>query len=180
MSKTAQIVQISVPFYTRAYEYRKGEAKAGVIKAAERGYVNLVEISGDEIEEEPSKVTLDKAIGFSIQLKSGLAQILFQGADPEDDSQDAADATEETKLCLYNMAEIAGGWVVGKLKRQLNGVQVDNPDYIILRSSKFDSLPMTNENFVDANMDWITETIFSDYEDAHGVDEETEEFDDGE
>ena len=148
-------------------------------KLSSEALQNLLRMDDEGIEEKPSKVDLSSVVGFSIQMKTGLAQVLMAGTDPEDDSQDAQDATDATKLCLYNFEELPGGWVFGKLKHEINGTVVDNPEYIALRHSAVDHLPLTNENYVDAQMDWIAELVFSDFEEKYG-DQQTEEFDDGE
>ena len=71
------------------------------------------------------------------------------------------------------------GWVIGKLKKQVNDVVVDKPEYVIFKKNRLEFVQPSTDAYIDANMDWLVEMIVSDFEDMY-PEQDTEEFDDGE
>lgn len=174
---TSQIkfVQLAAPFHVESFVAKSESVKKFLIAATKSNTINLRSINDEgDMDEEAQKVDLSNVIGLSIQTESGLAQVIRSGK-----GEDGDDDQDNATFVLFNFEELENGWVIGKLKKQVNDVVVDKPEYVIFKKNRLEFVQPSTDAYIDANMDWLVEMIVSDFEDMY-PEQDTEEFDDGE
>lgn len=176
--KDFSIVEIQPKFYMQTYLTKTNELRTKIKKAIDRGEISLREINEDgDVVEESSMISLKNLVGFTIQLSSGVTQIMQAGVDP--DETDTSEEDEEKPMFAFVRSENYNGWTIGKMKKSLNNVEISKADYVVVRSEFAKVVENTTDNYITASLDWIIETVIEDFEDMF-PDSDTEEFDDGE
>lgn len=174
--KDFSLVEVQKPYHVRTFLMKAEELRNRIKKAIDTGNLSVREVNEDgDIMEEAINVPLSGLVGFTAQLETGMVQIFKEGRDPEDTDGDDT----EKPIFAFVRSEIHGTWVIGKTLKKLNGVEVDKPEYVVLRADSIRVAENTADNFITANLDWVIEMVVGDFEDMF-PDAEADDFDDGE
>ena len=177
--KDFSMVEVQPEFYVSTYLSKTDELRSKIKKALDRNEISLREINEDgDTMEEPSMVSLKNIVGFSIQIGSGVTQIMHAGKDPEDDSESGSEDREKP-IYAFCRSETYNGWVIGKMTKTINSVEVSRPDYVVLKQEFFNVVENSVDNYITASLDWAIEAIMEDFSDMFPSAGQ-EEFDDGE
>lgn len=171
-----KIISLQPLHHVRTFLGNPADIRASIKAAINAGSISLQEVDeeGDVIEQ-PIKIDLAKVVAFSIQTASGMAQVFYAGKDPEDTDGDS----EEKPLFAFQRSEFHNGWLIGKITKRVNGVDVDKDEYFAVRDTAYQQEAVNADNYISANLDWLIEAVASDF-DEQFPDAADEEFDDGE
>ena len=150
------------------------KAKAKKLMASIIGKKELVgtRISEEgDMEEEQSKVSLAKAHAIVIYVDEEYFKVIDAGKTSEEEE-------EEQFFHLVDTVELEG-WIIGKSFKKINGIKVDSDELIAVRKSDASEVPMTADNYIEANLAWIFDRLLEDFEEKYGEGDDEEEIDDG-
>ena len=177
--KDFSMIEIQPEFYVSTYLFKADELRAKIKKSLDRNEISLREINEDgDTMEEASMVSLKNLVGFSVQLGSGVTQLMHAGKDPDEDDSEP-DSEREKPIYAFCRSEIYNGWIIGKLAKTINSVEVSRPDYVVVKKEFAKVVENSVDNYITASLDWVIEAIMEDFSEMF-PDADQEEFDDGE
>jgi hypothetical protein len=156
-------------------EMDKAIIKKRLLKIIKSGTLTgtLINEEGDTDETE-SAVDVSKA--HAIILCAGEEYFKVLKHSPQMDSEE----DEEQTIHLIDVHE-EGDWLLGKSLKRLNAVKVNSDEYVAIKKSEVEVLPINADNYIDSHMSWIFDQLLTDFEDRYGnnADAEDVEVDDG-
>ena len=156
-------------------EMEKSVIKKNMLRILKAGSITGTLITDDgDTDEEESTVDIKDALGIVLCVGEEYFKVVKH--DPKVDSEEE----EEQVIHLVDVIE-EGGWIIGKSYKRLNSAKVNSDEYVALKSSEVQQLPLNTDNYIEAHMSWIFDQLMSDFDERYGETEvdEDEEIDDG-
>lgn len=178
MAKIVRLIDEEIEIVTGAAskEFDKGNAMKRLCKVLDKNAIQLrlIDEDGDE-EEESSSVSLNNVVMVSFTANSDNVKLYTKADVPEDERSEVT--------VLLSSPTAHGDWTTGLIQKRLNNAVVDSTEYVAVRSEAVNELPVTADNFIDAQMDWVFELLMGDHIERFGEDDdadgEDDEYDDG-